>query len=86
MSERNQIYITNIFIYAWQSLYGRFLGIHFLILFLKAERGELLFISPGNRSHNLPPKFETLLIPYCLVCLFFHAKGLPLLKLEVSFS
>ena len=30
-------------------------------------REELFFISPGNRPHNLAPKFETLLIPYCVV-------------------
>ena len=56
--------ITDIFYMSDKSLHGYFQGIHCLILFLKTEREELLFISPGNRSHNLAPKFETLSIPY----------------------
>ena len=43
-------------------------------LYLKTKREDLFFISPGNRSHNLAPKFETLSIPYSVVCMFFRAK------------
>ena len=51
----------------------------FFILFLKTVKEEH-FISPGNRFHNLAPKFETLSIPYCVVRMFFSAKWLALLK------
>ena len=70
----------------WKCLHPHFSGVHFLILFFKTVREELSFISPGNRFHNLAPKFETLATPYCVVQMFFRAKWLPLLKLWVSFS
>ena len=48
--------------------------VHFLILFLKAMREEMFFICLGDRFHKLAPKFETLSIPDCVVCMFFRAK------------
>ena len=48
--------------------------VHFLILFLKAMREEMFFISFGDRFHKLAPKFETLSIPDCVVRMFFRAK------------
>ena len=61
MSERNQL--QPIF-FIWQRLNRHFSWAHFLILFLKKKGEELFFISPGNRSHILTPKFEMLSFPY----------------------
>ena len=40
------------------------------------ENGEArtIFISASNRFHILAPKFEILLIPYCVVRMFIRAK------------
>ena len=55
-------------------LAGTFSEIYFVILFLKTEMEELFFVSPGNISHILAPKFEILSIPYCTVRMFLRAK------------
>ena len=46
------------------------------IFVLKSEGEDLFFISPGNRSYVLVPKFEIPSIPYCLVCEFLRPKSL----------
>ena len=47
--------MTDIF-YICMTKHGNFSGIHFLNVFLKAEKEELFFC-PSNRSHNLDRKF-----------------------------
>ena len=47
---------------------------------VKNGEEKLFFISAGNRSHNLTPKFETLSIRNCVVRMFSLPKRLLFLK------